>query len=218
MNWAINFWRSSVGKKTVMAITGIVGLGFSLGHMLGNMQVYLGPDALNGYAVALHNNAPLLWGTRVVILLAVVGHIIAAVQLQGLKRKARPVRYQKPGIIQATPASRTMIFSGLLILWFLLYHLAHFTWGNAHPQFIDLNPHHNIVVGFNHVPSAVFYIVAMVALGMHLSHGAFSLFFSLGLVHPKYKQGVRMATYALMMAVVAGNISIPVAVLAGVIK
>ncbi|MBI5495661.1 MAG: succinate dehydrogenase cytochrome b subunit [Deltaproteobacteria bacterium] len=218
MSWTLKFWDSTVGKKVLMALTGAAGFVFVIGHMAGNMQVYLGRDQINAYAHFLHEKAGLLWVVRIALLAAVGLHVLSALQLQLIKRAARPVRYQKPGIIQATPASRTMIFTGLLLAWFLLYHLAHFTWGNAHPAFRELDAYNNIVTGFQHVPSSVFYIVCMVLLGLHLGHGGNALFFSLGLVHPKYRQAVRAITYALMLLVVIANISIPVAVLAGVLK
>ena len=218
MGWALRFWNSSVGKKAVMAITGLVGLGFVLGHMLGNLQVYLGREQLNGYAEALHHNLPLLWGTRVVVLLAVLLHLVAAVELQGMKNAARPVGYKKPGNIQATAQSRTMILSGVILLAFIAFHLMHLTLGNAHPSFIPLDAYGNLVRGFSVWWVSAFYIVAMGLLGMHLSHGAFSMFFSVGLIHPKYKNATRAVTYGLMLLVVLGNISIPVAVLTGVVK
>ena len=155
MGWALNFWNSTIGKKAVMAVTGLVGLGFVLVHMLGNLQVYLGAEKLNGYAQALHANAAILWGARTVLLLAILGHVLAAVELQGVKNAARPVRYQKPAVIQATPASRTMIVSGLLLLAFIFYHLSHLTWGGTHPQFVPMDAYGNVVRGFSSPDTAV---------------------------------------------------------------
>lgn len=218
MGWVLRFFSSTVGKKALMALSGLVGFGFVLGHMLGNLQVYLGPEAINHYAVTLHTTPLLLWGARTVLTLAIAVHIWAAVSLQNTKIAARPIRYQKPGNIQANPASKTMFYSGVLLLLFVVYHVLHLTWGSVHPEFKALDAYGNLVRGFQVWPIAVFYMVCMLFLGAHLGHGGYSLFWSLGLVHPKYIRTVRTATYVGMMAVVLGNISIPVCVLAGVLK
>jgi succinate dehydrogenase / fumarate reductase cytochrome b subunit len=216
MEWALKFWGSSVGKKAAMAVSGLVGFGFVIGHMLGNLQVYLGAEKLNAYAKSLHDLPPLLYGTRAVLLLAILVHVTAAIQLQGIKVAARPVRYQKPGTIQATPQSKSMILTGGVLFAFIMYHLAHLTFAPGPTGY--LNVYANLVAGFQNPLVSAFYIVAMVLLGLHLAHGAFSMFYSLGLVHPKYLRSIRLGTYALMGLVVVGNISIPVSVLAGVVK
>lgn len=219
MGWALKFWGSSVGKKAVMAISGLIGFGFTIGHMLGNLQVYLGADVFNAYAKGLHENAVLLWGVRVVLLAAIVMHVTAAIQLQAIKAAARPVRYQRNASIQAKPHSKAMFWTGFMLFAFIAYHIGHLTLGVGNAQFAGyLNAYGNVVAGFRNALVSGFYIVSMVLLGLHLAHGGFSMFYSLGLIHPKYERTLRMGAYALMGLVVAGNISIPVAVLAGVVK
>ncbi|MEW5848744.1 MAG: succinate dehydrogenase cytochrome b subunit [Myxococcota bacterium] len=218
MNWALKYWNSSVGKKALMAITGIIGLGFTFVHMSGNLLVYAGRDALNAYAAALKATPPLLWGTRVVLLLAVLLHAICAIQLYSRRADARPVKYQRPGNIQSSLASRTMHFSAAFLVFFILYHLAHFTWGNAHPNFNKTDVYANVVSGFQVWYVSAFYILCMVALGMHLWHGSWSFLSSLGINHQKYNLAFRRLGKLIALAIVVGNISIPVSVLTGLIK
>lgn len=218
MSWAVNLWNSTVGKKAVMALTGLVGFGFVIVHMLGNMLVYAGPAALDAYGAALKANPAVLWGARTVLVGSVCLHIFAAMQLQGIKNAARPMAYQKPGNIQAKPTSKNMIVTGVILSAFIIYHILHFTVGAVHPTFVHGKVYANLVAGFSNPLNAGFYIVCMAMLGGHLAHGAFSLFYSLGLVHPKYIHAVRTVTYVAMAAVVLGNISIPLSVLVGILK
>ncbi len=206
-----------------MALSGLVLIGFVLGHMLGNLQIYLppGPDgkhALDAYAEALRHNAPLLWGARAVILLSVLAHIFSALQLAQLKTAARPVPYVRYTPIASTYASRTMYWSGPILLAFLIYHLLHFTTGQVHPNFQPLQAHANVVKGFSVWYASLFYIVAMVMLCLHLYHGVWSMFQSLGLAHPAYTPKLKLGAKAFAALIAAGNISIPIAVLTGAIK
>ncbi len=178
-------WQSSVGKKAVMAVTGLVLVAYLISHVLANLLVFTGPDRINRYAALLHGTGGALWGARLVLLVAAILHIVAAVQLTLRSRAARPQPYAGGREPQAsTLASRTIRWSGGLILFFLVFHILHFTTGTAHPDFIELNPYHNVTTGFRNPWVAGFYVVAMLALGLHLSHGLWSSGRSLGLSQP----------------------------------
>ena len=212
------FFASTIGKKVVMAVSGAILFGFAIGHMLGNVQAYMGRAQFNAYAEALKANPALLWGIRSILIGAVIAHIVSAFALVRANRAARPTKYAGRTWRKATFASRTMLFSGLILLWFILYHLAHFTTGQAHPHFNPHDPYGNFVTGFKHVPSAIFYELAMACLGLHLIHGSNSLFQSLGLRNPRWAPPIRKLTALATGAVVVVNMSFPLAVLAGVIK
>jgi succinate dehydrogenase / fumarate reductase cytochrome b subunit len=215
---APRFLRSTIGKKVVMALTGVILYGFVLAHMLGNLQAYLGPDKLNAYSAFLHSVPSLLWGARTVLLLSVAAHIAVAIQLSQLKRSARPVAYAMQQNRQATYASRTMMWSGPIIALFVVYHLLHFTTGQAHHDFQPSDVYHNFVSGFQVLPASLVYIAANAALGVHLYHGGFSLFQSLGLTSPRYNPTLKTVTGLATFGVVVANISFPLAVLAGIIQ
>ena len=181
MNRAQAFWGSSAGKKAVMAVTGVILVAYLVTHVLANLLVFDGPDRINTYAAVLHNTGALLWGARLVLLAAVALHIVAAVQLATRRQAARPVGYAGPRKPQvSTLASRTIRWGGGLLLVFLVYHILHFTTGTAHPDFIELNPYHNVATGFANPLVALFYLLAMAALGLHLYHGIWSSGRSLG--------------------------------------
>lgn len=214
----IRFYDSTLGKKAVMAVTGVVLFGFVIVHMLGNLQVYLGPEKLDAYGALLKANAGVLWGARLFLLLATALHIWSAVQLAALKNKARPVAYSKLQPTRSSYASRTMYWSGPILSAFIVYHLLHFTTGNAHPNFEEGRVYHNVVTGFRNVPASLAYIVAMLLLGTHLYHGAWSMFQTLGVNHPRYTPLLKRFAAAAAAALVIGNISIPLSVLAGLVK
>ena len=219
----LRFYEAPIGKKAVMALSGLVLVAFVLGHMLGNLQLYLppGPDgkhALDSYAEALQHNAPLLWGARAVLTLSVLAHILSALQLAQLKIAARPIPYVRHTPIASTYASRTMYWSGPIVLAFLIYHLLHFTTGQAHPNFQPLQVHANVINGFSVWYVSLFYILAMAMLSTHLYHGVWSMFQSLGLAHPAYTPKLKLGAKAFAALIAAGNISIPIAVLTGAIK
>ena len=216
------FMRSSLGLKIVMALTGVILFGFVIGHMIGNLQVYLGPEVFNAYAASLRalGHGTMLWIARAGLLVAVVLHIWSAWRLTLINNAARPVGYREVERRESTYASRTMRWSGVIVLLFIVYHLMHFTFGvhAVHPQFVQGDAYHNFVTGFQNPLVSGFYILAMLALGLHLYHGAWSFMQTLGLSHPRY-DGLRHTLAAfLTVVVVAGNISFPVAVLTGLLR
>jgi succinate dehydrogenase / fumarate reductase cytochrome b subunit len=221
----MRLWRSSLGKKYVMAITGVILFGFVVGHMLGNLQVFAGPTQINEYAASLKSNLPLLWGVRLTLLLAGVLHLVAGVQLALANRRARPVRYNKKKILASTLANRTLIISGLIILAFVIFHLAHFTAGVVDTSFLALSDaagRHDVrammIKGFQHPVVSGFYIVSVGLLCLHLSHGVGSAFQSLGARSKKTERSFKRAALIAATLLFVGFCSIPVAVLAGWVK
>ena len=220
---ALALWDSTVGKKIMMAVTGVILIGFVIVHMIGNLKVYQGADAFNHYAEGLRTlgepffgYGQLLWILRIILLVAVTVHIIAAVQLVLHSRKARAIGYRKyDGDMVFSYASRTMKWGGLIILGFVIYHLLHLTFGSAHPDFIPGDAYHNLVAGFQSWPVSIAYVLAMIPLGFHLYHGFWSMLQTFGATNPKVNRIRRPIAAALALVVVLGNISFPVAVLAG---
>ncbi|MBI2685762.1 MAG: succinate dehydrogenase cytochrome b subunit [Acidobacteria bacterium] len=220
---AARLYEAPVGKKAVMAISGVILFGFVLGHMLGNLQIFLPPGIdgkfpIDAYGEALRHNQPLLYGTRVVLLIAVIAHIISAIQLATLKIAARPVAYARYTPIASSYASRTMYWSGPILAAFIVYHLLHFTTGTVHPSFRDLHVHDNVIAGFSVWYVSAFYILAMVLLCLHLYHGIWSMTQSVGFSHPTYTPKIKLGAKAFAIVIAAGNISIPLSVLFGVVK
>lgn len=213
-----SIFGSTIGKKIVVAVTGLVMFGFVIGHLLGNLQVFQGPDKLNDYSAYLKHTLPLLWGTRLVLLVSVVLHIVCSVSLNRLNRASRPVPYVEQEIIQATFASRFMIVSGAFLGLYIVYHLLHLTFGVAHAPFSETDVYRNVVNGFQVWYISLGYILAMIALGFHLNHGIYSVFQTLGLNHPKYNCWRRVFANGASIVIAAGYISIPVAVLVGVVR
>jgi succinate dehydrogenase / fumarate reductase cytochrome b subunit len=211
------FFRSSIGKKVVMAASGAVLLGFVLGHLAGNLQVYLGPAAINAYALKLRHFPALLWAARVGLLVAVTLHIWSAYSLSRTSWDARPVGYRERETRESTYASRTMRWGGVIVLLFVVYHLMHFTFGIAHPSFAQADVFHNMVAGFRNVGVSGFYSAAMVALGLHLYHGVWSMMQTLGLSHRRYDHLRHAFATLVAVVVVVGNISFPLAVLTGLL-
>ncbi|MBI5368373.1 MAG: succinate dehydrogenase cytochrome b subunit [Planctomycetes bacterium] len=211
---------SSIGKKAVMAVTGVVLFGFVVGHLLGNLQIFI-PDhgaKLNAYAEFLHHNVGPLWIARLILLGAVFLHIGTAVALWLDNRAARPIPYGHKAWRKASYSSRTMMVSGPIIALFVLYHLSHLTWGATHPSFQPLDVYHNVVAGFSSTPAALAYIAAMLLLGSHLAHGLWSMCQTVGLNHPRYTPWLRALSVLVGWGLALGNISIPLAVMAGVIR
>ena len=219
--------RSTVGKKIVMAATGIVLVGFVVAHMIGNLKIYLGAEHFNAYARFLREVAEpllgysgLLWGVRVVLLACVVLHVDAAYQLTRLSQAARPVGYavsRRP----TSYAAWTMRWGGFVLLLFVVYHLLHFTLGSVGygpGQFRHLDAYHNVVIGFQIWYVSLFYVAAMLALGLHLWHGTWSMFQTLGVMSPRWDRTVQAAGAVLAVVVVAGNVSVPLAVMAGLLR
>ena len=215
---AARFYDSAIGKKAIMAITGLILFGFLIAHMAGNLQVFLGMEVMNHYAETLHANPPLLWTARIVLLVSVLLHIWASIQLYLLKKEARPISYIKPGNVQASWASRTMMLSGPVIAAFVIFHLLHLTTGTLHPRFVELRAYENVVNGFRQPLVSVIYIVAMLLAGSHLSHGIWSMFQSMGFSHPRYTPLIKKFASVFAWILVAGFVSVPVAVLAGLVR
>jgi succinate dehydrogenase / fumarate reductase cytochrome b subunit len=212
-------WDSSVGKKIVMAATGLIWVAYLITHVLANLLVFQGPDKINAYSAFLHGTGGALWGARLVLIAALVLHVIAAIQLADRRKEARPTGYaagRDPQV--STWASRTIRWGGALILLFLVYHILHFTIGTAHPDFIEGNPYHNVVAGFESLPVVVLYLIAMGAVGLHLYHGLWSSGRSLGVSSPSPRPLRRTVALALALLVWLGFSVIPIAVYAGVVR
>ena len=203
-----------------MAVTGIVLFGFVLGHMLGNFQVFLGPEAFNAYSVTLHEmlHGAGLWVVRGVLLLSVVLHIVSSTSLTLLSRRARPVGYRTVAYTEATYASRTMRWSGPIILAFVVYHLLDLTLGRVNPGFDPANPYRNLVASFSRPVVVAFYAASVLALGFHLRHGVWSMLQSLGVSHPRYDPWRKRASTAFAVVVTAGFLIVPFAVQAGWVR
>jgi len=219
MRRAATFFGSSIGKKVVMAATGLVLYGFVIGHMLGNLQIFLGPKAINDYAEFLQHflHGQGIWLARAGLLVAVVLHVWSAVALTLTNWSARPIGYRDWQARESTYASRTMVWSGPILAAFILYHLAHFTTGSVHPDFVRGDVFHNVVLGFQNPFASAFYVLAMCALGLHMYHGFWSMLHTLGLSHPRWNPVRLTASLVLAGVVVGGNVSIPLAVLAGLV-
>ncbi len=214
--------RSGIALKAAMAISGLVLFGFVLVHMIGNLKLYQGPEAMNSYGRALREMgvpflAPglALWLARIGLLVAVAVHIWAASVLTLRSRRARPMRYRILRPVQATYASRTMRWGGVIVLLFVVFHLADLTFGTANPQFEEGLPYENVVASFSRGWVALFYIAANLALGLHLYHGLWSLFQSLGWNAPLLNPWRRPAAAMFSILITTGNISFPVAVWMG---
>ncbi|MGD0993120.1 MAG: succinate dehydrogenase cytochrome b subunit [Gemmatimonadales bacterium] len=212
---------STIGRKAVMAVTGLILFGFILVHLVGNLTLYIGPEAINAYGAflrtLLHGSA--LWIARAVLLAAVVLHVWSATSLTLDSWAARPKGYKRWTAKDSTYASRTMRWGGVILSAFIVFHLLHFTLGTVHPAFRPGDVYHNVVAGFQVWPVSVFYIVSMVLLALHLDHGVWSMCQTLGLTaHPRYKGWARGAALLFALVVGVGNCSFPIAVLAGWVR
>ena len=216
MHWIPRFYSSSLGKKVVMAATGLILFAFIIGHLIGNLQIFAGPEVLDSYARFLKEKPEVIWTARVTFLASVGLHILAATQLTIRNRLARPIAYRLHKYDEASYAARTMVWSGSIIGLFVIYHLLHFTVGTVHPSQPDFRAeavYTNVVSGFQQWPVALFYIVAVLSLGLHIAHGVWSMFQSIGLNHPKYEPLIHRSALVLSSLIVAGYVSIPLAVL-----
>jgi succinate dehydrogenase / fumarate reductase cytochrome b subunit len=229
----LDFYSTAVGKKYVMAITGIIGILFVIGHMIGNLKVYLGAIEEDGHTVydidvygeflreilvPILPRTYFLWILRIVLIGAVLLHIHAAYTLTVMNRKARPVKYQSARDYQvANFASRTMRWTGIIVALFIVWHLADLTWGWANPDFVRGEVYRNLDASLSRIPVAALYIVANIALGVHLFHGTWSLFQSMGWNNPRFNQWRKALAAGLATIIVVGNVSFPIMTLAGVI-
>jgi succinate dehydrogenase / fumarate reductase cytochrome b subunit len=220
---ASRFYEAPIGKKAVMAITGVMLVGYVLAHMLGNLQIYSSNhEQINAYAAFLHNpaNAGLLWGARTVLALAVILHITAATQLFFQNRAARPIGYVKKDDVPASYAARTMVWSGPIVAAFVIFHVLHLTVGSVMPLAPETVANHpnvraNVIAGFQNYGISAFYIFAMILLCMHLYHGIWSMCQSLGISHPRYTRKLKTVSAVLAILIAVGNCSIPIAVMTG---
>ena len=217
-NAVSRFWHSSVGKKAVMAVTGLGMIAFLISHVLGNLQVFAGPLKINEYSAALRRLGPLLWIARAGLLVALILHVVAAYQLTRRKAAARPVGYANQDPQVSTFAARTIRWGGVLLLVFVVLHLLHFTFGTIHPAFDHKDVYGNVVAGFQIWWVAVLYVIAMVGLGLHLYHGTWSSIRTLGLTRPTGDPLKRRVAAVLAWALYLGFSIIPIAVLAGIVR
>jgi succinate dehydrogenase / fumarate reductase cytochrome b subunit len=234
MHATFSLLRTAVGKKAVMAATGIVLVGFVLAHMVGNLKLYQGryadgPHAgewkIDVYGEGLRElGAPVLghgqalWIVRLVLLACVGLHLWSAWAVTRQSWAARPVKYAKSASVQSTYAARTMRWGGVIVALFVAYHLADLTLGWTNPEFVAGRVHDNLVASFQRAPVAGLYVVANLALGLHLFHGVWSLFQTLGWNNPKFNARRRTLAAALALLVTAGNVSFPIAVISGVVR
>jgi succinate dehydrogenase / fumarate reductase cytochrome b subunit len=225
MRRVITFYQSSVGKKIMMAVTGVILFAFVVAHLAGNLKLYQGADKFDAYAEFLREvGAPVfgheqvLWLVRIVLVVAVLVHVLAAVQLTRTSWSARPVAYRRAYREPSAYASRTMRWGGIIIFAFVTYHLMHLTFGSAHPDFVAGSAYHNVVVGFQSAWVVVAYVLTMVFLGLHLFHGLWSALQTVGANHPRYNWWRRAVAAGVAVVITVGNISIPVSVLTGVVQ
>ena len=222
MEKALLFIDTTIGKKVVMALTGLVLFGFTLGHMLGNLQVFLGPEKFNAYGMGLHAMLPLLWGTRFVLLISFGLHVTMALQLIARSSAARPEGYRKKKNDRTTFAALTMKHSGITLLFFVLYHLAHFTFPGVamgayeHQHYSRV--YTNVVNGVAVPGGGASDGAAMISLGLHLYHGSQSLLQTLGLNNPLRNKGLRSTAQFLALLLTTGTIILPLSVLLGLVR
>jgi succinate dehydrogenase / fumarate reductase cytochrome b subunit len=221
------FYRSTIGKKIIMGVTGLIGIGFVIAHMAGNFLAFAGAQKINEYSAALHGPlGELLWVLRVVLIVAVVLHVLMAYQLTRLSSAARPIDYQRKTPQVATLASRTMKWGGVLLLVFIVFHILHFTTQTVDPAGMrgmedvrgDRDIYGNLVASFRIWWVAAFYILAMVALGLHLFHGAWSSVRTLGYAKPSDHPLKRRIALVLSVVIWAGFTLLPLSVIFGVLR
>jgi succinate dehydrogenase / fumarate reductase cytochrome b subunit len=224
MRRVVSLYRSSVGKKILMAFTGFLWFGFLIGHMAGNLKAFQGADTFDEYAHHLRvfgepilPEKGFLWAFRAVMLAAFVVHAWLAWETSRQSWDARKTKYTKQKNLNFDFASGLMRWGGVLILTFVVFHILHMTTGQAHPQFIEGAAYQNLVVGLGNPWVSGFYVLAMVAVGLHLYHGLWSLFQTVGADHPKYAHLRRPVAVVFALVVFLGFISIPVSVLAGIV-
>jgi succinate dehydrogenase / fumarate reductase, cytochrome b subunit len=221
----IAFYQSSIGKKYVVAITALFLILYVLGHLVGNLQIYMGPDKINWYAQFLHDLGPILWVIRVILIAAFVTHIVATIQLAQENRLAKPQKYAVAGYQRSTLASRTMIVSGLIVLCFVIYHLLQFTLEVTDPEFRKLHDslgrhdvYRMLILGFRHPLVSLFYVVGLFLLTTHLTHGFASVVQTLGINNRKTANFVSLGGQSLAWLVFAGYVSIPLTILLGIVR
>jgi succinate dehydrogenase / fumarate reductase cytochrome b subunit len=220
------FWKSSIGKKWLIALTGLVLIGYVIGHLIGNLQIFLKPEKINAYAVFLHSMPGALWAIRAFLIACLVLHVVTTLKLVAENRAARPVGYAMVKRIQSTWASRTMAISGLIVLAFIVFHILHFTTRSIDPALHIVDPEHKngvlhdeydvytmIITGFSHHPLITgFYLLSLFLLALHLSHGFSSLLQTVGINSKKTMHPISVGGRALAWLLFAGYAFIPIAV------
>jgi succinate dehydrogenase / fumarate reductase cytochrome b subunit len=230
----LDLYSTAVGKKYVMAITGIIGIGFVVSHMIGNLKMYIGMvdhhgerdydldiygEFLRDILVPILPRTVFLWLLRFLLIGALALHLHAAYSLTRMNQRARPTKYRSDrDYVAANFASRTMRWTGIIVLLFLAWHLADFTWGWVNPDFVRGEVYRNTDASLSRIPVAVLYVVANIALGIHLFHGTWSLFQSMGWNNPRFNQWRRGLAAGLATLIVVGNVSFPIAVQAGIVQ
>lgn len=223
--------RSSIFSKWLMAISGLAWVGFLVGHLAANLLIFVGPDALNAYGADLRalGHGTAIWGARLGLLVFFALHVTTGIRLARLNRSAAGQKYAKSEPRTSTIASRSMLLSGLVILTYLVYHLAHFTWGIAHSEYYngtatlpDGRVVHDVysmlVASFSQPAISALYIVGMILIGLHLNHAIASAAQTMGVSHPRYVALIRKGAVALSLAVALGFMTVPLAVLTGLVR
>jgi succinate dehydrogenase / fumarate reductase cytochrome b subunit len=225
MRRRVSLPRSLIGKKIIMAVTGLVLFLFVVGHLLGNLKVFEGPQKFNAYAEGLRTvGAPffgrgqLLWTARLALLASVAAHLWAALAVTRASWQARPVGYRRLDTIETTYAARTMRWGGIIIVCFVVYHLLDLTFGSVNPTFVPGDAYHNTVASFARAPVAAAYVVAVMAVALHVYHGVWSALQTLGLNRPPTSAWRRSVAAAVAVVIAGGYTAIPLAVLAGVVR
>ncbi len=224
-----NVFTSTLGLKAQMALSGVVLIGFVLVHMLGNLQIFLGPAALNDYAELLKSNKAVLWGARLVLISSIGVHLYSAYTLTMRSRAARKKRYAQKSWLGSSYAVRTMRWGGVILLLFIVYHLLHLTVGapvapSQHMASMlpnndgQVDVYGNVVRGFKNPIVAIFYILAQCALGLHLAHGVWSMVRTLGVTKRAWIQKAQLGAVAFGILITIGNCSIPLAVFIGLVE
>ncbi|MDB4880337.1 MAG: succinate dehydrogenase (or fumarate reductase) cytochrome b subunit, b558 family [Gemmatimonadetes bacterium] len=224
--WALTLYRSTIGKKAIMAVTGLMLAGFVIAHMAGNLQMFSGPAKMNAYAAFLKSTGELLWVARAGLLLATVLHVLMAWQLTRINRNARPVGYEKREPQVSTWASRSMRWGGFVLLVFIVFHILHMTTGTVYPAasasgsaaFSHTDVYGNVINAFRNPLVSAFYVVSMLFLMLHLFHGAWSSVRTLGLTKPSLHPLSRRISTVIALVVWLGFTAIPVAVVLGAIR
>ena len=226
MSWLFDFWRSSIGGKATMAVTGVLLFAFVIAHLLGNLQLFLEPAAINTYAKWLHDKGALLWIARAGLLAVFVLHVVTGIRLARQNRLARPVAYQSEATLVATFASRSMVFSGLTLLVFVVYHLMHFTFGLTNPDHFakkamraeGFDVHSMVATSFSVPAIAIVYAAAQIVLFLHLRHGIQSFAQTLGFRHARWTPVIGTLSIVLAALVAGGNAALALSVLTGVVQ
>jgi succinate dehydrogenase / fumarate reductase cytochrome b subunit len=218
---ALTLFDTSVGKKAALAVSGVILFGFVIGHMLGNLQVLLGPEVFNGYAAGIKHNVVLLWGTRVVLLAALLVHTAIVLELYGKSIAARPIAYKVKKNIATSYAAMMMKYTGPLLLAYIVFHLAHFTFpGTALGDYdhVPEDVYSNFVNAFSIPWVVALYVFANLMLSLHLYHGCYSMLQSIGFNHPRYNTRLKIVARGLAFLVTAGNVFLPLTVCLGLVK